>query len=148
MIRYATIDGAGAVGLGADTGSGAPKQADIVVLRADTPNIYPVNDAIGAVVWGMDTSNDWVFVAGRPVMRNGVLDADLDRARGLAATVHSSVCFRCVSRPRRDKRRRDGMSQTRPSSAVTSFVVGSRYMPVYLALILLVVVASIWAPAT
>ena len=28
------------------------KQADIVVLRADTPNIYPVNDAIGAVVWG------------------------------------------------------------------------------------------------
>ncbi|HWL48232.1 MAG TPA: hypothetical protein VNT92_00005, partial [Acidimicrobiia bacterium] len=41
------------------------------------------------------------------------------------------------------------MTQTRaPSSAVTSFVVGSRYMPVYLALILLVVVASIWAPAT
>ena len=38
------------------------------------------------------------------------------------------------------------MTQTRgPSSAVTSFVVGSRYMPVYLALILLVVVASIWA---
>ena len=35
-----------------------------------------------------------------------------------------------------------------PSAAVTSFVVGSRYMPVYLALILLVVVASIWAPAT
>ena len=41
------------------------------------------------------------------------------------------------------------MTQTRvPSSAVTSFVVGSRYMPVYLALILLFVVASIWAPAT
>ena len=35
-----------------------------------------------------------------------------------------------------------------PSAAVTSFVVGSRYLPVYLALILLVVVASIWAPAT
>ncbi|HEX9762404.1 MAG TPA: hypothetical protein VGA97_04810, partial [Acidimicrobiia bacterium] len=34
-----------------------------------------------------------------------------------------------------------------PSSAVTSFVVASRYMPVYLALILLVIVASIWAPA-
>ena len=32
------------------------------------------------------------------------------------------------------------------SSAVTSFVVASRYMPVYLALILLVIVASIWAP--
>jgi ribose transport system permease protein len=34
------------------------------------------------------------------------------------------------------------------SSAITSFVVASRYMPVYLALILLVIVASIWAPAT
>jgi ribose transport system permease protein len=35
-----------------------------------------------------------------------------------------------------------------PSSALTSFVVGSRYMPVYIALLLLVVVASIEAPAT
>jgi ribose transport system permease protein len=35
-----------------------------------------------------------------------------------------------------------------PSSAVTSLVVGSRYLPVYLALVLLVVVASIWAPGT
>lgn len=34
------------------------------------------------------------------------------------------------------------------SSAITRFVVVSRYMPVYLAMILLVVVASIWAPAT
>lgn len=35
-----------------------------------------------------------------------------------------------------------------PSSALTSLVVGSRYLPVYLALALLVVVASIWAPTT
>lgn len=34
------------------------------------------------------------------------------------------------------------------SSAVTSFVVASRFMPVYIALALLVVVAAIWAPAT
>jgi len=34
-----------------------------------------------------------------------------------------------------------------PSSVLTSLVVGSRYMPVYLALVLLVIVASIWAPA-
>jgi len=34
-----------------------------------------------------------------------------------------------------------------PLSALTSFVVASRYMPVYLALILLLIVASIWAPA-
>jgi len=35
-----------------------------------------------------------------------------------------------------------------PSSALTSFVVASRYMPVYIALLVLVIVASIWAPAT
>src|SRR5690606_2510510 len=40
------------------------------------------------------------------------------------------------------------MTTRQPSAAVTRFVVGSRYMPVYLALGLLVVVASIWAPAT
>jgi ribose transport system permease protein len=41
------------------------------------------------------------------------------------------------------------VSQTKaPSAALTSFVVGSRYLPVYVALVLLVVVAAIWAPAT
>lgn len=41
------------------------------------------------------------------------------------------------------------MTTTRaPSSALTSFVVGSRYMPVYLAILVLITVASIWAPAT
>jgi ribose transport system permease protein len=39
-------------------------------------------------------------------------------------------------------------AQGGPSSAVTSFVVASRYLPVYLAIALLVLVASIWAPAT
>lgn len=41
------------------------------------------------------------------------------------------------------------MSDVRaPSSRLTSFVVASRYMPVYIALAVLVVVALIWAPAT
>jgi predicted ABC-type sugar transport system permease subunit len=35
-----------------------------------------------------------------------------------------------------------------PSSAVTSFVVASRFMPAYIAIALLVLVASIWAPRT
>jgi ribose transport system permease protein len=34
------------------------------------------------------------------------------------------------------------------SSALTSFVVASRFLPVYIALLVLIVVASIWAPAT
>ncbi len=36
----------------------------------------------------------------------------------------------------------------KPSSALTSFVVASRYLPVYIAILLLVAVAAIWAPAT
>jgi ribose transport system permease protein len=35
-----------------------------------------------------------------------------------------------------------------PSSALTSFVVASRYLPVYIAIALLIVVAAIWAPQT
>src|ERR671918_2082993 len=35
-----------------------------------------------------------------------------------------------------------------PSSVLTSFVVASRYLPVYIALLVLVIVASIWAPTT
>ena len=86
VIRFATSDGAVAAGLRGVTGSlEAGMQADVLVLRADRPNIFPINDPIGAVVWGMDTSNvDWVFVGGRALMRNGVLDADVQRARSLA----------------------------------------------------------------
>lgn len=41
------------------------------------------------------------------------------------------------------------MSSARPvSSAVTALVVGSRYLPVYVALVVLGIVAAIWAPAT
>ncbi len=36
---------------------------------------------------------------------------------------------------------------TAPSRAITAFVVGSRYMPVYLAIALLLIVAAIWVPA-
>ena len=40
------------------------------------------------------------------------------------------------------------MTTRSPSWALTSFVVASRYMPVYLAIVLLVIVAAIWAPNT
>jgi cytosine/adenosine deaminase-related metal-dependent hydrolase len=93
VIRYATIDGARAVGLGEVTGSlEVGRQADIVVLRTDRPNIFPINDPIGAVVWGMDTSNvDWVFVAGNPVVREGAVVSDIDRIRRLAMTARQQV---------------------------------------------------------
>jgi cytosine/adenosine deaminase-related metal-dependent hydrolase len=93
VIRYATVDGARVAGLGAQTGTLEPgMQADLIVLRTDRPNIHPVNDPIGAVVWGMDTSNvDWVFVAGRALKRDGVIDADIGRAGSLAAAARKRV---------------------------------------------------------
>jgi cytosine/adenosine deaminase-related metal-dependent hydrolase len=86
VIRFATVEGARVAGLRGATGSLEPGlAADVVVLRTDRPNIFPVNDPIGAVVWGMDTSNvDWVFAGGRVLMRDGALQADVGRARDLA----------------------------------------------------------------
>ena len=93
VIRFATVDGARVAGVGRETGSIEPgMQADIIVLRTDRPNIFPINDPIGAVVWGMDTSNvDRVFVAGRVLMRDGVLAADVERARALAVAARERI---------------------------------------------------------
>jgi 5-methylthioadenosine/S-adenosylhomocysteine deaminase len=93
VIRSATVDGARVAGLGRVTGSlEASKQADVIVLRTDRPNVFPINDPIGAVVWGMDTSNvDWVFAGGRVLMRGGHLEADVDRARHQAITAQHRV---------------------------------------------------------
>jgi cytosine/adenosine deaminase-related metal-dependent hydrolase len=86
VIKYVTSGGARVAGVDKVTGSLEPgKQADIIVLSTDRPNIHPINDPIGAVVWGMDTSNvDLVLVAGKALLRDGQLEADLDRARKLA----------------------------------------------------------------
>jgi 5-methylthioadenosine/S-adenosylhomocysteine deaminase len=93
VIRFATVDGARVAGVGRETGSIEPgMQADIILLRTDRPNIFPINDPIGAVVWGMDTSNvDHVFVAGRPVMRGGALEANTEQARDLATAAERRV---------------------------------------------------------
>ena len=87
VIECATIEGARANGLLHKTGTLTPgKEADFIMLRTDSPNILPVNDPIGAVVWGMDTSNvDSLFVAGKALKRNGkLLNVDLDNLRRLA----------------------------------------------------------------
>jgi len=82
VLEFATIEGARANGLADKVGTLTPgKEADIITLRTDLVNIVPINDPIGAVVWGMDTSNiDSVFVAGKALKRNGrLLNVDMDR---------------------------------------------------------------------
>jgi len=75
IIECATVEGARANGLEDKVGSLTPgKEADIILLRTDRINVLPINDPIGAVVWGMDTSNvDSVFIAGKAMKRHGEL---------------------------------------------------------------------------
>ncbi len=96
VLEFATIDGARALGLDHVTGSLTPgKYADLIVLRSDKPNIYPINDPIGAVVWGMDTSNvDSVFVSGRQLKRDGELvGVEMTRIRELAYEARDHVAM-------------------------------------------------------
>jgi 5-methylthioadenosine/S-adenosylhomocysteine deaminase len=73
VVGLATIEGARANGQESRTGSLTPgKDADIVMLRTDQLNVMPLNDAYGAIVTGMDTSNvDTVMVAGRILKSRG-----------------------------------------------------------------------------
>jgi cytosine/adenosine deaminase-related metal-dependent hydrolase len=87
VLECATVGGAACAGLLDKCGTLTPgKEADVIMLRTDRPNIFPINDPIGAVVWGMDTSNvDSVFVAGKALKRNGqLLGVDLNSVRKMA----------------------------------------------------------------
>ena len=81
IVRMATIEGARCNAAESRTGSLTPgKDADIVLLRTDMANVMPLNNAYGAVVTGMDTSNvDKVMVAGRILVDGGRL-AGIDMA--------------------------------------------------------------------
>jgi 5-methylthioadenosine/S-adenosylhomocysteine deaminase len=85
-LEFATIEGARANGLEDKVGTLTPgKEADIIMLRTNRINVMPINDPIGAVVWGMDTSNvDTVFVAGKVLKRHGkLIDVDMNKLQQL-----------------------------------------------------------------
>jgi 5-methylthioadenosine/S-adenosylhomocysteine deaminase len=93
VLRAATIDGAAACGLGHRTGSLTPgKDADIVLLRADQINTFPVVDPAATVVVCADTSNvDTVLVRGTVQKRNGALKADVSGAIALGLQARDRV---------------------------------------------------------
>jgi cytosine/adenosine deaminase-related metal-dependent hydrolase len=88
VLEMATLEGARTTGLERVTGSiTVGKDADLMLVKADHLNYYPLNDAVGALVGAADTASiDSVFVAGRPVKFGGrLLDEKLvARARRLA----------------------------------------------------------------
>ena len=84
VVEFATIEGAKDNRLDQKVGTLAPgREADIIMLRTDQINVMPVNNAFGAIVLGMDTSNvDTVLIAGKIMKRQGrLVGVDVDRVR-------------------------------------------------------------------
>jgi 5-methylthioadenosine/S-adenosylhomocysteine deaminase len=83
-LRFATINGAKALRLDGKTGTLTPgKEADIIILDAESINVAPVNNVPGAVVSLMDRTNvETVIVAGKVRKWKGqLLGVDLRRLR-------------------------------------------------------------------
>jgi cytosine/adenosine deaminase-related metal-dependent hydrolase len=88
VLAMATIEGARAIGLDDRIGSLEPgKQADVVVLRSDGPNLAPLSDPVAATVLAAGVREvDAVLVAGRWVKRDGrFVHRDVRAAVDLAA---------------------------------------------------------------
>ncbi|MEU5262741.1 amidohydrolase family protein [Amycolatopsis sp. NPDC021455] len=84
VLAFATVDGAHACGFGDRTGSiTVGKDADLVLLDAEDPSVFPVGDPAGTIVSaGHPGLVDSVFVAGKAVKRNGrLLGVDLPSLR-------------------------------------------------------------------
>lgn len=82
VLEIATVHGARANGLLAACGTLTPgKEADVVVIRADTINALPLNNAVGTVVLGSDTRNvEGVLIAGQVrKWRGELVGVDLPR---------------------------------------------------------------------
>jgi 5-methylthioadenosine/S-adenosylhomocysteine deaminase len=97
VLEMATVEGARVSHLDHKVGTLSPgKEADIIMLRTDTINVMPLNNAPGAIVTLMDTSNvDTVLIAGKVVKRNGKLvGVDLNRIRRTMEASRDAVLAR------------------------------------------------------
>lgn len=84
VLEWTTINGARDLKLGRKTGSLKPgKEADVIILDAESINVAPLNHVPGAVVSLMDRSNvETVIVAGKIRKWKGrMLDVNLSRLR-------------------------------------------------------------------
>jgi 5-methylthioadenosine/S-adenosylhomocysteine deaminase len=97
MLEFATIAGARCANLDGKVGTLTPgKEADIVMLRADRLDIWPLNNAAGAVVNLMSPGHvDTVFIAGKVrKWRGNLVGIDAARVRKLAQEARDDVLRR------------------------------------------------------
>jgi 5-methylthioadenosine/S-adenosylhomocysteine deaminase len=85
VLRMATIDGARALGVAAETGSlEVGKRADVAVVRLDKLHATPVKDVVSAIVYSTEVDDvDTVIIDGRVVMRDRKL-LTVDEAETIA----------------------------------------------------------------
>jgi 5-methylthioadenosine/S-adenosylhomocysteine deaminase len=97
VLEFGTIEGARSLGLDQRTGSLTPgKFADVVMLRTDTLNVWPLNNAPGAVVNLMNPAQvDTVLIAGRVrKWRGHLVGVDTRRVLRQAAASRDAVLQR------------------------------------------------------
>ncbi|MGD0355228.1 MAG: amidohydrolase family protein [Dehalococcoidia bacterium] len=75
LLEIATIKGAEAIGLDKNTGSLTPgKEADLIMLRTDDINMFPVNNPVNSIIMAANVGNiDTVMIRGRVLKKNGKL---------------------------------------------------------------------------
>ncbi len=86
-LAWGTINGAEALGLGSRTGSlEVGKQADIIVIKGDSPNLWPINEEPGTVIFHSHPADiDTVLIAGKAVKKDGrLVGIDYEAARRMA----------------------------------------------------------------
>jgi len=97
VLEFATIEGARACGLDGKIGTLTPgKRADVIVVRADSFGMTPLNNPIGAFVYNAHPGLvDTVFVDGKVVKRDGKLvGVDSRRVRRLAIESRDDILRR------------------------------------------------------
>jgi len=97
VLEFATVEGARCTGLERKVGTLTPgKDADIVLLKADRLNVWPLNNAPGAVVNLMNPSNvETVFIAGKArKWRGDLVGVDVPRVLRLIAEARDGVVRR------------------------------------------------------
>jgi 5-methylthioadenosine/S-adenosylhomocysteine deaminase len=96
-LEFATLAGARCANLDRKIGSITPgKEADLVVLRADEPSLWPVNNAPGTVVNLMNPGHiEAVFIAGKVrKWRGKLVGIDWPRVKRLAEEARDGVMRR------------------------------------------------------
>jgi cytosine/adenosine deaminase-related metal-dependent hydrolase len=97
VLEFATNEGARCANLDSKIGTLTPgKEADIVLLRADRLDIWPLNNAPGAVVNLMNPSHvETVFIAGKvKKWRGNMVGVDMARVLRLVHEARDAVMRR------------------------------------------------------